>query len=96
MLLHWTWIALPGLAWIASTQRNLEVDQKGDFEEVLENLNFMLLIQGRSCKVWQDGQDEEGDEALRRHSLQVSSLCAGSTMRFRRGLGLGLDVLYIQ
>ena len=87
MLLQWAWIALPGLAWIAGTQRDLEVDQKGDFEEVLENLDFVLLVRGRGGKNWEDGQDEDqgGDETLRRHSFQVSSLSVASTMRFRRG-----------
>ena len=34
------------LAWIAGTQRDLEVGQKGDFEEVLEKLNLLTLEQG--------------------------------------------------
>ena len=41
-----TRIAFPGLAWRGGVQWDLEVGQKGDFEEVLEKLNLLTLEQG--------------------------------------------------
>ena len=41
-----TRLAFPGLVWRGGTQRDLEVGQKGDFEEVLEKLNLLTLEQG--------------------------------------------------
>ena len=46
LLLQRTRVTFPGLSWIAGAHRDLEVDKKGDFEEVLENLNLVTLVQG--------------------------------------------------
>ena len=55
-----------GLAWVADIHRGREVGPKGDFEEVLKDWNLMILLLS-----WEQQDDEEGDQTLRRHSLQV-------------------------
>ena len=55
-----------GLAWIADIHWVGEVDPKGDFEQVLEDWNLLILVLS-----WEQQDGEEGDQNMRRHSLQV-------------------------